>query len=150
MLFRSVFRFTGGAIRGTSDSNLPAFVPVVADDADLFPFRDADFGELVLGGGNASVTVGSDLTIENLRLRGPLVVNPSGGKLRIGNRLAFGRTGATLRTSAAGDLIVGNGGIVVRQGPGTLSHQPDFAGAIDLFYDLDDGDFSGEIGRAHV
>ncbi|MFT5144675.1 MAG: hypothetical protein ACI84D_003312, partial [Thalassolituus oleivorans] len=114
------------------------------ENPGLFPFDNDAYGELVIGGSGATVSLATPARVQNLRLRGDVRLPSSGESLTVTGRLAFGRNGATLFSVASNQLQLGQGVSVVRQGRGVLTHNPLAVGFFDLFYDLDDGDFSGE------
>lgn len=139
-----VFRFRAGEIIGSGEPRLPSAARELLDDSSLFPYRNDEYGELVIGGSGASATFDSSARVQNFRLRGDTRLPASGESLIISGRLAFGRDGATLFSARAGQLVLDSGAAVVRQGRGVLTHRPMAQSGFDLFYDLDDGGVSGQ------
>ncbi len=140
---QSVFQSSGGRLVGAAAPMLPAGAPEGLADAALFPLDDDHYGELVLGAGQASVSLESSVTLDNVRIRGNLSLPNNGRTLTVGKRLAVGRGGARLTAAADQQLQIGAGAVIVQQGSGLLTRAPEFLGAYDLFYDLHDGSISG-------
>jgi hypothetical protein len=139
----SVLLVSGGRLIGMARPELPGVVPRFLTDPALFPYNDDDYGELVLGAGNASVDLNASASMDNVRLRGSLRLPENGRTLTVNKRLAVGRNGAILRTLGDGQLQMGDGAVLVQQGGGRLTHQPGIGGEYDLFFDLHDGTLTG-------
>jgi|GEM_PF-4717386 len=106
--------------------------------------QDEPFGELIVSGtGSASVIVSAPTSVPNLRVSGPVRLEPGASQIHVGKRFVFGRSGASLITSTAQDLRIGTGAWIIRRGRGTLSHAPQQEGVINVLYDLDDGTLTG-------
>lgn len=140
---QTVFQSSGGRLVGSAAPVLPAGSPEGLTDASLFPLNDDHYGELVLGAGQASVSLESSVTLDNVRLRGNLALPNNGRTLTVGKRLAVGRGGARLTAAVDQQLQIGAGAVIVQQGNGLLPRAPAFLGAYDVFYDLHDGSISG-------
>ncbi len=139
-----VLLIEGGSIKAQSlQSVLPGSMPPL-QTGRYAPFIDADVGEIVLtGGGNASILALSETTIPHLRLSGNVRLEASSSPVVVSNRFVFAEQGASLIIDLADGLRFSDGAVLIRRGRGTLSAQPIFQGSADVFYELDDGDVTG-------
>ncbi len=134
--------YTAGSVSAHSLPIVPANWPL--NTAQHYPLDESAFGELIVSGsGNASMIMLADLTVPNFTVAGAVRFPDSTGVLQVDRRFAFGQGDASMVTDRAGQLVFGDGVQVVRRGRGTLIHRPQFVGRTDVFYDLDDGDLTG-------
>jgi len=133
----------GSVLASSTPTSLLGALPET-QSGSFNPFFDPEFGELIVrGGGSASIHAAFPTTIPNLRVFNSIRIDESSSELTIGNRLVFGRTGASIILEGDASLAVSDGATLVRRGRGTFSKAPRFEGSVSVAYDLDDGSITG-------
>lgn len=99
---------------------------------------------VVRSGRNPSIFARGASDIPNLVLERSARMADSSAALRVTRRLVFGEADASLVTASPQQLRLGDGALLVRRGRGALANPPLAEGAVDVAYDLDDGDLTGQ------
>ncbi len=135
----------GGTIYGASTQESPPWLPSnLASMSDIYPFNDDLHGEVIIEGlSNSSIHASLPSVITNLTGNRSFRLSDSTSTVTISKRLIFGEGGAGISSSQENKLLLASGISLIRRGSGPLSFAPIFEGAVDVFYDLDDGTLSG-------